>query len=57
MLLCSIHNEKDGRQGGLGEDNEIPSSLPVFLFPKEPVLLFVDLLLFNTSTPLNLLDI
>lgn len=43
--------------GGTGEDNEIPSSLPVSLFPKEPVLLFMDLLLFNTSTPLNLLDI
>lgn len=43
--------------GGTGEDNEILSSLSVFLFPKEPVLLFMDLLLFNTSMPLNLLDI
>lgn len=37
MLLWSIHTEKDGRQGGLGEwekgeNNEILSSLPVFLF-------------------------
>lgn len=43
--------------GGTGEDNEILSSLSVFLFPKEPVLLFMDLLLFNTSMPLSLLDI